>query len=1832
MNSIKKKRKLRKTRLFTIVFSILFIVSLFSSIVGFAKAYPLEVTDADITDKADSVTASISDVEKDEITGSEIFHKVNGFVSYNFKIKSNESKEITIISITDDNNNQYINYEYDKHENQKLQSGESFDFAVKAVYKNELTDMSKRDQISNVKFIIKYLVAEDERQSESDITINPKTGDNTNISFILLIISSVGIVSCIALDKKKNNKKLSKASIFVMTGLLLTPFITKAATYSYNVLLKNNIGLYDKNVITYVINGVEHTLTNGYGDVISGLETPTEDGYVFEKWVNEDGSDFDPTKPITEDLKITAKMNAIEYTISYDLNGGNTTTNNPTTYKITDKIELVEPTKDNYTFIGWTGTDLTEPTKNLVIENKFGNRSYTANYAPKDYSITYNGLTSQEISTLNNPTSYNIETSTFTLNNPVDRVDNDGDVTERFVGWKSGSTTSTTITLPNTNDMGNKTYEAQWVAADETVYTITYTLNGGTTETANPVEFTKTTPTFTLVNPTKEGYTFKGWSGTDLTGDNNLEVQVAKGTRKNLSFEANYIANNYEVVFNKNGSNVSGNMSNQTFTYDTPDNLEQVAFTREGYTFDSWNTEEDGSGTAYDDQDEITNLTSTKDGQVNLYAQWTANSYKVRFNANESTAEGTMNDLDMVYDTPKALTLNMFTVQGYTFDSWNTKADGTGTKITNGEEVNNLASSGITEIYAQWKPNTDTAYTVEYYQENANDNNYTLAETDYPTGTTDTQASATIRSYEHFTYDSNNSQNVLNGNIERDGSLVLKVYYSRNKQTIEFNSNGGTEFNSIERKYGSTLLLTDLPTPTYGTKIFLGWFTEEDGGDLIDSNITVNEDKILYAHWQPTTLCVKATDLHSDTCERTDNGGCHKAGYYSNGSHGTSTIVYGNTAGDELQAGDAFNCDVNGDGVYDSDTERFYYIRSNNGKAVMVFFSNFEGEDGIKTTDNYVYADVHSKLPTMQQWSNVLTEYDGYAARLLQVADVEAACGISPNTSDFLTQCDYMLENTSFKIDDTSVVRTGIWLESENSTYYRLQSQVLQFVSIQASSKNVARPVIDVPLSLVDQDPLPEYTVNFDSKGGSFLENPGSSILVKDVTKGGVIRILPVPQKENATFQGWYTDTTYSQKIEQPLIVNSNATYYAKWSYTNYAALIGDSGYETLQEAVTAVSTTATEPTTIVLLKDVQESVTIAGGRKVELDLQGYTVSNSGNTNVIIVDNGELEMYNGTLTSTAATNGVINVNEHGTLTIRDLTINGNGGKQAIYNDGGTTYIMDGSNITGVATERAVVHNKNNGTMKITGGTIIGTKMYAVYNENGSLTIGTKDHNIDKDSPIIQGKTYGIVANPQFAFYDGTIKGETAPIGKTTGTGNTPAISVDTGETKISDIEDGTEKINDVDGDYKILYLAHPSNKYVVTLDPGNGTVSPTTIIVEPGDPVGFLPIALNGVYTFDGWYDSTTDQPVDANTIPEGNVTFYAKWSFTPTHSQFSIINEPMKVYFNNISTWKNDESTFQTTMNNNFDEYSCQSCDANASSPYQTCPINNEANKKQCDRAEGFETGVTSDITVYLSDETTKEKGAEVDYVTVTNGTIYNMIPGETYYWESDEDNNVYGTVTVSGQRRIIDAGAVRNVRDLGGLEVDTNNDGTPDGTLKYGKIFRGVRLATSEDITSLERLGITEEIDLRGNESDPKLSNYVPFAITNYEIDKENYSSNYTALRNALTKAMDDVINGENIYFHCKIGTDRTGTFAYFLEGLLGVSEEDRLQDYELSYFYGVLNRHRFYSYQPGSSITHRFTYMHNLYPTNQDIYDYYMSGSTNQEADIQRINNFRNAMINQ
>lgn len=124
------------------------------------------------------------------------------------------------------------------------------------------------------------------------------------------------------------------------------------------------------------------------------------------------------------------------------------------------------------------------------------------------------------------------------------------------------------------------------------------------------------------------------------------------------------------------------------------------------------------------------------------------------------------------------------TREGYTFQYWSREGQY--------QDVTGQTVSGWTNLYAAWTPNTDTPYKVEHYQEKL-DGTYVKADTDELTGTTDTRATAEAKSYTGFTVDKTVEGTVESGIIAGDGSLVLKLYYTRNSYIIssDLRINGG---------------------------------------------------------------------------------------------------------------------------------------------------------------------------------------------------------------------------------------------------------------------------------------------------------------------------------------------------------------------------------------------------------------------------------------------------------------------------------------------------------------------------------------------------------------------------------------------------------------------------------------------------------------------------------------------------------------------------------------------------------------------------------------------------------------------------------------------------------------------------------------------------------------------------------------------------------------------------------------------------------------------------------------------------------------------------------
>jgi hypothetical protein len=256
--------------------------------------------------------------------------------------------------------------------------------------------------------------------------------------------------------------------------------------------------------------------------------------------------------------------------------------------------------------------------------------------------------------------------------------------------------------------------------------------------------------------------------------------------------------------------------------------------------------------------------------------------------------------------------------------------------------------------------------------------------------------------------------------------------------------------------------------------------------------------------------CKRATTLHTEKCNNgsSDNQYCYADGYTIG-----DTVTYGSLGiSGTLTSGDAFDCDVNGDGIYDSSTERFYYVTdlsSDSNYAVLIYYNNVSSGKASNST-SYAYdssgtnnngpVTAIKQLPTTTQWSNVSLlntkraittgsggietsagtlptafSYAGYAARLITYQEVNTGCydgttAIS-KTGGLSRKCQYLMENTKYT---NSNYTYGTWLETPGSSSTISVNDVYASIrAVKGNSGNSSiyvgvRPAIEVLKSDID--------------------------------------------------------------------------------------------------------------------------------------------------------------------------------------------------------------------------------------------------------------------------------------------------------------------------------------------------------------------------------------------------------------------------------------------------------------------------------------------------------------------------------------------------------------------------------------------------------------------------------------------------------------------------------------------------------------------------------------------------------------------------------------------
>ncbi|GHT78029.1 hypothetical protein FACS189464_0750 [Bacteroidia bacterium] len=306
-----------------------------------------------------------------------------------------------------------------------------------------------------------------------------------------------------------------------------------------------------KYIISYELNGGTNHTGNPANYTIEStvitLQTPARAGYTFGDW--QEGNTI--AAGSTGNKTFTAQWTPVNYTISYELNGGTNHVGNPDNYTIESSvITLQVPVKTGYTFNGWAeGSSITT--------GSTGNKTFTAQWTPTKYIISYelDGGTNHT----GNPANYTIESTVITLQTPARAG-------YTFGGWQEGNTIAAGST-------GNKTFTTQWTPVN---YTISYELNGGTNHVGNPDTYNIESTGITLQRPAKTGYTFTGWTEGNT---------IATGSTGSKTFTAQWTPIHYTISYTLDGGI---NHVNNPATYTIENNVTLQNPTKAGWVFMGW--------------------------------------------------------------------------------------------------------------------------------------------------------------------------------------------------------------------------------------------------------------------------------------------------------------------------------------------------------------------------------------------------------------------------------------------------------------------------------------------------------------------------------------------------------------------------------------------------------------------------------------------------------------------------------------------------------------------------------------------------------------------------------------------------------------------------------------------------------------------------------------------------------------------------------------------------------------------------------------------------------------------------------------------------------------------------------------------------------------------------------------------------------------------------------------------------------------------------------------------------------------------------------------------
>ena len=576
-----------------------------------------------------------------------------------------------------------------------------------------------------------------------------------------------------------------------------------------NLFAKWTATVYD---ISYQLDGgilaEGSTLSYTVEDDLVVFNDPTKTGYTFEGWFDNNAFDGDVYVAINpnlmSDLTLFAKFTVNEYTITFDEAGG-TNVDSITQDFATSVTKPTDPTKVGHTFQGW----LLEGQAYVFSTMPVDGANLVASWQVNAYAVTLNVNGGDALTTTNFNVNYDDSLSLVTPTRAG----------YQFNGWSDGTEIWTSGDDMPANALS---LTAQWSLSN---YPITYVMDRGFNNEANPSTYTILTPNITLLAPDKEGHTFNGWFAD--AAFTQPSTAVFQGSTGEKTFYAKWTINTYTVTLDVN----SGDALTETlFTYNFAATLALPTPTRLGFDFDGWETTE-GVGYGSGNIMPATNLS--------LVAQWDQKIYQVIYYTFEADIDNS-EKLPAVsnYTLGQTVTQQSVSNPGYIFNGWfDSKTDAA--------FVFGFTMTDVSEPYTLYGKWTPIVYTVTYV---LGDNSVTNPDVNPETFTVEDSIPLVAPDRPGYSFSGWQSDSVtvstVGGAIT---DITLTAQWALLRYTVTYNTAGGTNNFDNPRDFNVEESFTLLPAVRLGYT-FGGW-KNQDNQTVTQITLNTSGNLTLTAQW-----------------------------------------------------------------------------------------------------------------------------------------------------------------------------------------------------------------------------------------------------------------------------------------------------------------------------------------------------------------------------------------------------------------------------------------------------------------------------------------------------------------------------------------------------------------------------------------------------------------------------------------------------------------------------------------------------------------------------------------------------------------------------------------------------------------------------------------------------------------------------------------------------------------------------------------------------------------------------------------------------------------------